>query len=68
VGTGDIGSQGRELVWQRGVEGDKTKINQFQKMIGPLQEFKTHLFMKKGSAFCTIIHSPMKFMALNEAK
>jgi hypothetical protein len=23
--------------------------------------------MKKGSAFCTIIHSPTKFMALNEA-
>ena len=66
-GTGDKGSQGRELAWQRGVEGDKTKITQFQKMIGPLQEFKTHLFMKKGSAFCTIIHSPTKFMALNKA-
>jgi hypothetical protein len=25
-----------------------------------------YLFMKKGSAFCTIIHSPAMFMALNE--
>jgi hypothetical protein len=49
------------------VEGDNTKITQFQEMVGALQEFKTYLFMKKGSAFCTIIHSPTKFMALNKA-
>jgi hypothetical protein len=66
--TGDIVSQGQELTWQRGVEGIKTKITQFQEMVGALQEFKLYLLMKKGSSFCTIIHSPMKFMALNEAK
>jgi hypothetical protein len=66
-GIGDTVSQGRELAWQRGVEGDKTKITQFQEMVGALQEFKTYLFMKKGSGFCTIIHSPTKFMALNKA-
>jgi hypothetical protein len=66
-GIRDTVSQGQELAWQRGVEGDKTKITQFQEMVGALQEFKTYLFMKKGSAFCTIMHSPTKFMALNEA-
>jgi hypothetical protein len=49
------------------VVGDKTKITQFQDVAGALQEFKTYLFMKPGSAFCTIVHSPMKFMAIIEA-
>ncbi len=49
------------------MEGGKTKITQFQEMFGALKEFKTYLFMKKGSVFCTVIHLPMKFMALNEA-
>jgi hypothetical protein len=66
-GTGDTVSQGQEVAWQRGVEGDKTKITQFQEMIGALQEFKTCLFMKKESAFCTIIHLPTNFLALNKA-
>ncbi len=66
-GTRDTVSQGCELAWQKRVEGDKTKITQFQEMVGALQEFKTYLFMKRGSAFCTVIHSPTKFMALNEA-
>jgi hypothetical protein len=42
-------SQGQELAWQRGVEGDNTKITHFQEMIGALKEFKTYLFMKTGS-------------------
>ncbi len=46
--TGDIVSQGQELAWQKGVEGDKTKITQFQEMVGALQEFKMYLFMKNG--------------------
>jgi hypothetical protein len=46
--------------------GRKTKITQFQEMVRALQEFKTYLFMKKGSVFCTVIHSPMKLMALNK--
>jgi hypothetical protein len=66
-GIGDTVSQGGDLAWQKGVEGEKTKITQFQEMVGALQGFKTYLFMKKGSAFCTVIHLPMKFMALNEA-
>jgi hypothetical protein len=66
-GTGDNGTQSVELRWQQGVAGDKTKITQFQEVAGALQEFKTYLFMKPGSAFCTIVHSPMKFMAITEA-
>jgi hypothetical protein len=65
--VGDTGSQGQELVWQKGVEGEKTKITQFQEMVGALQKFKTYLFKKKGSMFCTEIHLLTKFMALNEA-
>jgi hypothetical protein len=65
-GTGDNGTQSVELRWQQGVAGDKTKITQFQEVAGALQEFKTYLFMKPGSAFCTIVHSPMKFGKIGE--
>jgi hypothetical protein len=47
--------------------GQKTKISQFQEVAGALQEFKTYLFIKPGSAFCTVVHSSMKFMAISEA-
>ncbi len=47
--------------------GDKTKITQFQEVAGALQEFKTYLFVKTGNAFCTVVNSPMKFMAISEA-
>jgi hypothetical protein len=51
-----------------GVGGKKTKISQFQEVAGALQEkFKTYLFIKPGSAFCTVVHSPMKFMAISKA-
>jgi hypothetical protein len=56
-----------ELQWQQGVSGNKPKIAQFQDDAGALQKFKTYLFMKPGSACCTIVHSPMKFMAITEA-
>ena len=66
-GIGDTVMQNAELRWQQGVAGDKNRITQFQEVVGALQEFKTYLFMKPGSAYCTIIHSPMKFMAITEA-
>ena len=63
----DSATIGWELEWQQGVGGDKTKITQFQDTAGGLQEFKTYLFVKPGSAFCTIVHLPMKFMAILDA-
>jgi hypothetical protein len=65
--TNDTATLERELEWQRGVGGNKTKVTQFQKMAGGLQEFKTYLFIKPGSAFCTVVHSPMKCMAISDA-
>ncbi len=65
--TDDTTALVQELEWQRGVGGDKTKITQFQEVAEALQEFKTYLFVKPGSAFCTVVHSPMKFMAISEA-
>ena len=66
-GIGDKNTQTNELRWQQGVGGDKTKIEQFHEVAGALQEFKTYLFIKPGSAFCTVIHSPMKFVAITDA-
>ena len=65
--TNDAETVERELNWQRRVEGDKARIALFQEMAGGLQDFKTYLFIKPGSAYCTIVHSPMKFMAISEA-
>ncbi len=65
--TNDTAALERELEWQRGVGGNKMKVTQFQEMARGLQEFKTYLFIKPGSAFCTVVHSPMKFMAISEA-
>ena len=53
-GIGDTVTQNVELRWQQGVAGEKSKIAQFQEVAGSLQEFKTYLFMKPGSAFCTV--------------
>jgi hypothetical protein len=36
-GTGDTTAQVRELEWQRGVGGNKTKIMQFQEVARALQ-------------------------------
>ena len=57
----------RELEWQRSVGGEKTRITVFQETAGGLQDFKSYLFMKPGSAFGTIVHSPLKFMAISPA-
>jgi hypothetical protein len=66
-GIGDATSQVRELLWQKRVEGDSAKIKQFQEVAGALQDYKTYLFPKKGSVFWTVMHSPMKFVALSDA-
>jgi hypothetical protein len=50
-GIGDDTSQVRELLWQKKVEGNIAKIKQFQEVVGGLQDFKTYLFIKKGSVF-----------------
>ncbi len=57
----------RELLLQKRVEGNSAKIKQFQEVVGALQDFKTYLFIKKGSVFCMIMHLPMKFVALSDA-
>jgi len=64
--SGDITAT-RDLRWQRDVKGDTQKIKQFQEVVGGLQEFRTYLLMKPGSAFVTVLHSPMKFVAISEA-
>jgi hypothetical protein len=66
-GIGDNNTQTNELCWQQGVGGDKTKIEQFREVAGALQEFNTYLFINPGSTFCTVIHSPMKFVAITDA-
>ncbi len=67
LGIGDSNVQMRELLWQQGVGGEKTKISQFQEVAEVLQEFKTYFLIKPGSEFCTVVHSPMKFMAISKA-
>ena len=57
----------RDLKWQRDVNGDTQKIKQFQEVVGGLQDFRAYLLMKPGSAFVTVLHSPMKFVAISEA-
>ena len=57
----------QDLNWQRDVNGDSQKINLFKEIVGGLQEFQTYLLIKPGNAFVTVIHSPMKFVAISEA-
>jgi hypothetical protein len=35
--------------------------------MGSLQEFKSYIFVKRGSCFATVMHSPMKFTAISAA-
>jgi hypothetical protein len=35
--------------------------------MGSLQDFKAYLFVKQGSSLTTVMHSPMKFAAINAA-
>ena len=65
-GTGTNEDIKRNLKWQADVGGETTKIKQFQEVAGSLQDFCTYLFIKPGSAFVTVLHSPIKFMAISE--
>ena len=66
-GMGTKASIARDLKWQRDVDGDSQKTTQFKEVVGGLQDFRTYLFMKPGSAFVTVMHSPMKFVVISEA-
>ena len=57
----------QELNWQRSVEGDPTKINHWKDVMGNLQEFKAYIFVRQGSCYATVMHSPMKFAAISPA-
>jgi len=57
----------QELIWQRSVGGDLTKINQWKEVMGSLQEFKAYMFVKQGNCFATVMHSPIKFAAISAA-
>jgi hypothetical protein len=65
-GMGNEVSIVRDLKWQKDVDGNTQKIKQFQDVVGGLQEFQTYLFIKLGSAFVTVLHLPMKFVAISE--
>ena len=65
-GTGIEEDIERNLKWQMDVDGETTKIKQFQEVAGSLQDYRTYLFIKPGSAFATVLHSPIKFVALTE--
>ncbi len=66
-GMGTKASIARDLKWQRDVDGDPQKTTLFKEVVGGLQDFGTYLFMKWGSAFMTVMHSPMKFVAISKA-
>ena len=61
-GTHRVSSNGT-----RDVTGDQQKNYHFQEVAGGLQDFKTYLFVNPGSTFVTVIHSLMKFVAINKA-
>jgi hypothetical protein len=66
-GLGNPTTITQELTWQRSVGGDPTKITQWKEVMGSLQEFQAYLFIKQGSCFATVMHSPMKFAAIGTA-
>jgi hypothetical protein len=66
-GDRDPGIAELQTCMAKTLDGDTSKIKVFQETVGGLQEFKTYLFIKKGSAYCTVLHSPMKFMAISKA-
>jgi hypothetical protein len=57
-GMGTKASIARDLKWQCDVDGDPQKTTQFKEVVGGLQDFRTYLFMKPGSAFVMVMHSP----------
>ena len=64
-GVGTPATIPQELNWQRLVDGDNAKINQWRDIMGSIQDFKAYLFVKPGSCFATVVHSPMKFAAIS---
>jgi hypothetical protein len=66
-GHGTPATMTQELAWQRSMGGETIKINQWKKVTGSLQEFKAYLFIKQGSCYVTVLHSPMKFAAISAA-
>jgi hypothetical protein len=65
-GTGTYKENRSELKWQADVGGEVPKMKLFQETMGALQDFCTYLFIKPGSAFVTVLHSPIKFAALTK--
>ncbi len=65
-GTGTEVSIARDLKWQRDMDGDPQKTAQFKEVVGGLQDLRTYLYMKPGSAFVTVLHSRMNFVAISE--
>jgi hypothetical protein len=57
----------QDLKWHWDINGDMQKIKQFQEVVGGLQDFRTYLLIQPGSAFLTVIHLPLKFLAISKA-
>ena len=67
-GTGSKESVTRDLKWQRDMDVDTEKTSCWKPPRFPhLFHFIIIIFMKPGSAFVTVLHSPMKFVAISEA-
>jgi len=70
INRGGLGTKAtitQDLAWQRSVGGDTTRISQWKEVMGSLQDFKAYLFVKQGSGFATVMHSPLKFAAISAA-
>ena len=70
IRRGGLGTQAsitQDLECQPEVGGDAGKINQWREVMGSLQDFRAYIFIKQGSCFAMVIHSPMKFAAINTA-
>lgn len=65
-GVGTEASILQDLAWQREVDGNANRITQFKETIGVLQDFTTYLFIKPESAFVTIFHLTMKYVAISK--
>jgi len=66
-GLGTKATITQDLACQRSGGGNTTRINQWKDVMGSLQDFKAYLFVKQGSCFATVMHSPLKFAAISAA-
>jgi hypothetical protein len=62
-GCQDAGARTALAARGRGQQGKTQAVLRHRRA---LQEFKTYLFVKPGSAYCTFMHSPMNFMAITK--